>query len=115
MLHARLILVLGLAASSVAWAQEQPQQQAPCPCPMMGGDNTMSSMMQACMDHNRMTTQAIDEMTATMAQARKSGDAAKMRSALESAERTLRDMRQHTGACMRAMEQMPAPGSGAPR
>lgn len=79
--------------------QQKPQQQ---PGQMMSMDN----MMKGCREHCEATTKSIDQMTKTMADARQSNDPAKMRAALDQAQKPLGEMQEHMKMCMNMMTMM---------
>jgi predicted HicB family RNase H-like nuclease len=63
---------------------------------------SMDDMMKGCREHCQAAMKSIDQTMKTMADAKASNDPAKMRAALDQAERPLADMRQ----CMSMMGMM---------
>lgn len=76
--------------------QQQPAQ----------GQMSMADMMKGCQEHCQTAMKSTDALAKTMADARASNDPAKMRAALEQAEKPLADMRQHMKMCMHMMTMM---------
>jgi hypothetical protein len=67
---------------------------------------SMDDMMKGCREHCQSTMKSIDQMMKTMADAKASNEQAKMRAALDQAEKPLTDMRQHMNMCMSMMDMM---------
>ena len=87
-------LLLGVAV----FAQQRPNQ---------GGQSmSMDEMMKGCKEQCQKTMTSIDQITATMKQARESNDPAQMRSALERGEKSLGEMKDHMSSCMGMMNMM---------
>lgn len=70
------------------------------------GQMSMGDMMKMCREHCQTAMQATDALAKTLADARGSNDPAKMRAALEQAEKPLDDVRQHMRMCMNMMTMM---------
>ena len=66
----------------------------------------MGDMMTACREHCQSTNNSIDQLNRTTDEAKKSNDPAKMRAALESAQKPLADMKDHISMCMSMMDMM---------
>ncbi|MBY0507759.1 MAG: hypothetical protein K2X03_27855 [Bryobacteraceae bacterium] len=67
---------------------------------------SMGDMMKNCREHCQRTTGMIDQLTKQMDEARQSNDPAKMRSALEGAQKPLAEMKDHMSMCMNMMDMM---------
>jgi hypothetical protein len=63
-------------------------------------DTSVDQMMQGCMSHCQRTKAGMAEMSKMMMDAERSNDPAKMRSALEQAQKTLAQMQAHMDSCM---------------
>lgn len=104
----RLVTVVGaacaLALTSLVAAQQPANsgQQKP----QSGGMMSMEDMMTECRKHCEATAGSIDRMIKMMEEARQSNDPVKMRSALDSAQKPLAEMKDHMATCMRMMDGM---------
>ena len=101
---AAVVTLLGIGA--VAQQQDtnrpaQAGQQPPEP-----GQMSMDGMMKQCREHCEAAMKSTDGLAKTIADARASNDPARMRAALEQAEKPLADMRQHMSMCMNMMAMM---------
>src|SRR2546425_12616699 len=67
---------------------------------------SMDNMMKQCREHCSAATKQMDDMMKKMSDARASNDSAKMRGALEDAQKPLTDMRNHMDQCMSMMNMM---------
>ena len=84
-------LLLGVAV----FAQQQQKK---------GGQSmSMDDMMKGCKEQCEKNMTSIDQIAATMKQARESNDPAQMRSALEQGEKSLAEMKTHMSSCMSMM------------
>ena len=63
-------------------------------------------MMKGCLEHCELSMKAMDALARTIADAKASKDQAKMRAALEQAEKPLADVRQHMTMCTNMMSMM---------
>jgi hypothetical protein len=104
--HTNRFLAIGaallLGGSALA---QQTQQQKPStmqPKPQM----SMDDMMKGCREHCDQTSASIDRMVQTMDEARQSNDPAKMRAALDQAQKPLTEMKQHMSMCTNMMGMM---------
>ena len=66
-----------------------------------------SKMMKSCQDNMQSMMQSNDKVKATIEDAKKSNDPAKMRAALDDAEKSIDRMNQHMNSCMTMMNMMP--------
>lgn len=66
----------------------------------------MDDMMKGCREHCQATTKSIDQMTKMMDEAKASNDPAKMRAALDQAQKPLAAMKEHMNMCMNMMSMM---------
>ncbi len=65
-----------------------------------------SKMMKSCQDNMQSMMQSNDKVKATIEDAKKSNDPAKMRAALDDAEKSIDGMNQHMNSCMSMMNMM---------
>lgn len=104
--HTNTFLAIGAALllGGSALAQQEPQQKPPTTQgkPQM----SMDDMMKGCREHCAQTSASIDRMTQSMDEAKQSNDPAKMRAALDQAQKPLADMKQHMDMCMNMMSMM---------
>jgi hypothetical protein len=89
-----------VAQQQVRPAQPSGQQQR------AQGQMSMEDMMKGCREHCETAMKSTDTLAKTIADAKASNDPAKMRAALEQAEKPLADMRQHMNMCMNMMTMM---------
>jgi hypothetical protein len=66
----------------------------------------MGSIMQNCQKHCSATKRDVASLRQQIAEAKQSNDPAKMRAALDPAEKPLAQMDQHMDRCMRMMKKM---------
>jgi uncharacterized protein involved in copper resistance len=74
---------------------------------------SMDQMMKDCMQHHQSMTKSIDETSNTIEGAKQSNDPAKMRAALDQAQKQLTNMKEHMSMCsnmMGIMEKMQGMG-----
>ncbi len=101
-----LVWTLAFAALVVAQQPTKPGKQT-SPAPQHGGAMpAMDDMMKTCQTHCQATTTTIDQLTATLKEARESNDLARMQTALDQAQQPLAEMKNHIGACMNMMSMM---------
>jgi hypothetical protein len=89
-------LLLGLSA-----AAQQTSKPAQKSDPM-----SMDSMMAGCREHCQTTMKSMAQLAKTIDDAKASNDPAKMRAALDQAQKPLSNMREHTDMCMNMMKMM---------
>lgn len=80
-----------------------------------GSSMNMADMMKQCKDHCQRATTALDQTRKDIQAAEQSNDPAKMRAALQQADKGLSEMSQHMNSCMsmmNMMENMRGMGSG---
>lgn len=70
-------------------------------------------MMGACMQRHQAMMQSIDQLNATLEQARRSGDPTRMRAAIDQTQRLLAEMKANMNACQQMMQPMPGMTPGA--
>lgn len=93
---------------------QQTQQQKPST--MQGKpEMSMDGMMKGCREHCEQTSASIDQLTKTMDEAKQSNDPAKMRAALDQAQKPLTDMKQHMSMCMNMIGMMQKMHGKAPK
>jgi YHS domain-containing protein len=93
------IVAVFLGVSAVA--QQTPDKRSP-----QGGQMTMGDMMKGCREHCQATTKSMEQMGKSMDEAKASTDPAKVRAALDQAQKPLADMKEHMGMCMNMMAMM---------
>lgn len=76
-------------------AQEKGRQQ--------GGMMSMDNMMQDCQRHCQRTRNSATNLQKTLEEAKRSNDPAKMRNAIEQAQKPLAEMQNHMDMCMNMM------------
>jgi hypothetical protein len=91
-----LILVLSGGISAGQTAESQSGK----------GKMSMGGMMQNCEKHCSATKRDIATLRQQIAEAKQSNDPAKMRAALDAAEKPLSEMNQHMDRCMGMMKMM---------
>lgn len=112
-----LILSSGIVALSSGFftAQQTLGQQNPAQKGEMKsmGDMSMGGMMKQCNEHHQAMTKNMDEATKTLEGAKQSNDPAKMRAAIDRAQKQLAEMKEHMNMCgnmMNMMEKMQGMG-----
>lgn len=90
-------VLLGLAAAAQQTTDKPPQKS---------GQMSMGDMMSGCREHCQATMKSMEQMHKTMEEAKASNDPAKMRAALDQAQKPLADMKEHMGMCMNMMSMM---------
>lgn len=93
---ALVTLLLGFVA-----AAQQPAKPAQKMDQMSMGD-----MMKGCREHCQTTMKSMSQLSKTIDDAKASNDPAKMRTALDQAQRPLTEMKQHMETCMQMMGMM---------
>jgi hypothetical protein len=112
-MNALLAIAAALLLGGAALAQ-QDQQQKP-PMTQSKPQMSMDDMMKGCREHCEQTSASIDELMKTMDEAKQSNDPAKMRAALDQAQKPLADMKQHMNMCMNMMGMMQKMHGKAPK
>ena len=67
---------------------------------------SMDAMMKQCSEHHQAMTKDIDEANKTLEGAKQSNDAAKMRAAIDEAQKHLASMKEHMSMCGNMMNMM---------
>lgn len=70
------------------------------------GQMSMDDMMAGCREHCQANMKSMEQMEKTIADARALNDPAKMRAALDQAQKPLADMKEHMNMCMNMMSMM---------
>lgn len=91
-----LTTILSFATPGVK--AQQPEQEK-----KQGGMMSMHKMMQECQQHCQRTRDSAANLQKTLEEARQSNDPAKMRSAIEQAQKPLAAMQNHMDMCMNMM------------
>lgn len=109
-------IISGIFAAALLLTTAVVAQQPSGQSGKQGSSMNMSDMMKQCKTHCQRTTTAIDQTRKDIDAAKQSNDPAKMRAALEQADKRLSDMSQHMSSCMNMMDKMQkmhGMGSGA--
>src|SRR5713101_3457520 len=93
----RIAAALGLLPALLLYAAQQPTTPNPQSKPF---GMSMSDMMKNCRTHCQRTKTAMSEISKVMADAEKSNDPEKLRSAPEQAQKSLSQMQGHMDSCM---------------
>ena len=101
MKRATAVAVVAMLFGIAAVAQQPADKPA-----QKGGQMSMDDMMAGCREHCQASMKSMDQMAKAMADAKASNDPAKMRAALDQAEKPLTDMREHMSMCMNMMNMM---------
>ena len=106
------VVFASAVASNPAPAQEK---QPPSPSGQMKPMEKMSmdDMMKDCMKHHQADMKSIDQMSKMLEGAKQSNDPAKMRTAIDQAQKQLAEMKEHMSKCgdmMSMMEKMDGMG-----
>ena len=75
---------------------------------MMG----MQEMMKSCREHCQQTSASVDKVLTSLREAKASNDPARMRAAIDEAEKPLGMMQEHMSMCMKMMNMMHGQGMG---
>ncbi|HEY9466426.1 MAG TPA: hypothetical protein VIR54_25190 [Vicinamibacterales bacterium] len=106
----RGFLVIGaavfLTVSVVAQSQPSSGQTTSSQSQQRGQTMSMADMMKNCQEHCQTTSKTIDQLTRTIDDAKASNDPAKMRAALDQAQKPLAQMKEHMNGCMNMMSMM---------
>src|SRR5687767_10922043 len=63
------------------------------------GNMSMDGMMKECSEHHQAMTKSVDGMSKTLEGAKQSNDPAKMRAAIDQAQKQLGEMKEHMAMC----------------
>jgi len=94
-------ILLYLCPAVVMLTGQQPGTPTPSQPSM-----SMNDMMNNCRTHCQRSKTTMSEMSKMMADAEKSNDPAKMRSALEKSQKSLAQMQSYMDSCMSTMDMM---------
>ncbi len=99
------VVFASVLASNPAPGQEK---QPPSPTGQMKSMEKMSmdDMMKDCMKHHQADMKSIDQMSKMMEGAKQSNDPAKMRTAIDQAQKQLAEMKEHMSKCGDMMSMM---------
>jgi hypothetical protein len=101
--------VVIILASGFLSAQQPPgQQKQPSQKDEMKsmGNMSMEGMMKECSEHHQAVTKSLDQTSKTLEGAKQSNDLAKMRAAIDEAQKQLADMKEHMTKCGSMMNMM---------
>ena len=99
-----LIIPLGVLAQG-----EKPENAPKKEHGMMMG---MHDMMNSCREHCQKTSASVDKVLTSLRDAKVSNDPARMRAAIDEAEKPLGMMQEHMSMCMKMMNMMHGRGMG---
>jgi uncharacterized protein YlxW (UPF0749 family) len=99
--------------SLAAWSQ-QPSGSSSSQTQSSGTMADHNKMMQSCHEKMQSMMKSNEKVKATIEDAKKSNDPAKMRSALDDAQKAIDDMDNHMNNCMAMMQKMHGPGMHHP-
>lgn len=107
----RLLLSAAIVVlwSAVLAAQQQPPQKGEM---KSMGNMSMDSMMKECSEHHQAMTKSVDGMSKTLETGKQSNDPAKMRAAIDQAQKQLGEMKDHMAKCGNMMDMMQKMQSG---
>jgi hypothetical protein len=99
-----------LVSAAITLAQQPGGQQSQQP-PQKGemksmGNMSMDGMMKECNEHHQAMTKSVDQMSKTLEGAKQSNDPAKMRAAIDQAQKQLGEMKEHMAMCGNMMNMM---------
>jgi hypothetical protein len=111
MKHLRVPLFAGIVFAFVLASQQAPGQEKETPA--QGGQTKPMEhmpmdhqMMKGCMQHHQAAMKSIDQMNTTMETAKQSNDPARMRAAMDQAQKQLAEMKEHMSTCGNMMSMM---------
>jgi hypothetical protein len=99
-----LLLLEELSVAPLASGQEK--RQAPEKSESKPMQKMSMDQMKDCMEHHQSMTKSIEEMSKTMEGAKQSNDPAKMRTAIDQAQKQLAGMKEHMAMCGNMMNMM---------
>jgi predicted lipoprotein len=106
---------LALALAAPAYPQSANRSGSPPTAPSKHAGSqistSMDEMMNECREHCSTATRQMDDMMKMMSDARRSNDPAKMRGALEDAQKPLTTMKGHMDQCMTMIDIMQKAGA----
>ena len=70
------------------------------------GNMSMDGMMKECSEHHQAVTKSLDQTSKTLEGTKQSNDPAKMRAAIDEAQKQLADMKDHMTKCGSMMNMM---------
>ena len=107
-------VMIALSFGGIAVQQSSAQQKAAQQGEMKSmGDKSMGGMMKQCREHHDAMTKNIDEASKALEGGKQATDPAKMRTAMDQAQKQLADMKEHMAMCgnmMNMMEKMQGMG-----
>ena len=102
--------VVIILASGFLAAQQPPGQQEKQPSQKgemkSMGNMSMEGMMKECSEHHQAVTKSLDQTSKTLEGAKQSNDPAKMRAAIDEAQKQLVKMKDHMAMCGDMMNMM---------
>ena len=106
--HQGFLAIVAAALLSVSVVAQSQTASGRTQVPPTQPSQTMSmpDMMKGCQEHCRSTSKTIEQLMRTIDEAKASNDPAKMRAALDRAQKPLAEMKQHMTGCMSMMSMM---------
>jgi len=92
-----------VAAQQPSGQEKQPSQKGEM---KSMGNMSMDGMMKECNEHHQAMTKSIDQMSKTLEGAKQLNDPAKMRAAIDQAQKQLGEMKEHMAMCGNMMNMM---------
>lgn len=117
--HRTRLVIVSAAISVLSFAgisaqQSSAQQKAAQQGEMKSmGDKSMGGMMKQCREHHDAMAKNVDEASKALEGGKQSNDPAKLRTAMDQAQKQLTDMKEHMAMCgnmMNMMEKMQGMG-----
>lgn len=108
-----LLILTSVTLLAVSVGAQQSSGQTKPPQPGTQGQMSMGDMMKGCREHCERSSKAMEQISSAVEAVKASTDPAAMRSSMDRIEKSLADMREHMGMCMRMMDMkqgMPAMG-----
>jgi hypothetical protein len=100
-----IILASGFLSAQQASGQQEKQPSQKGEMKSMG-NMSMDGMMKECSEHHQAVTKSLDQTSKTLEGAKQSNDPAKMRAAIDEAQKQLADMKEHMTMCGNMMNMM---------
>ena len=100
------VVMVFVSAADLAPSQEKQPQSPTSQMKAMEKKMPMDDMMKDCMKHHQAGMKSIDQMSKIMEGAKQSNDPAKMRTAIDQAQKQLAEMKEHMSKCSNMMNMM---------
>jgi hypothetical protein len=100
-----IFLASGFVAAQQPSGQQEKQPSQKGEMKSMG-NMSMDGMMKECNEHHQTMTKSVDGMSKALEEAKQSNDPAKMRAAIDQAQKQLGEMKEHMAMCGNMMNMM---------